>query len=120
MVAIGLNHSPIFGSVADSLLHKERKHMLTLTETATTVVKTIVDRDPTVTEGALRIGSTPGNDREFQIAVVSEPQPGDFVVENDGARVYLEDAANTALDDKTLDAIVGENGSVTFALMPQP
>lgn len=93
--------------------------MLTLTETATTVVKSIVDRDPVVTDGALRIGTTPGNEREFQISVVADGQPGDRLVENDGARVLVAAAATAVLDDKTLDAQVGENGSVTFALVPQ-
>ena len=93
--------------------------MLTLTETATTVVKSIVDRDTTVTDGALRIGTTPGNDREFQIAVVEQGQPGDAVIENNGARVFVAETATGVLDDKTLDAEVGENGSVTFALVPQ-
>jgi Fe-S cluster assembly iron-binding protein IscA len=108
----------MFGSVAYSL-HKERKRMLTLTETATTVVKTIVDQDPNVTDGALRIGTAPGRDREFQIAVVGEAQPGDTVVETDGARVLVSESAVPALEDKTLDAQVSENGAVTFALVPQ-
>lgn len=93
--------------------------MLTLTETASTVVKSIVDQDQTVTDGGLRIGQMPGNDRQFQIAVVAEPLPGDALVEDAGARVFLEPAATALLDDKTLDAQVGENGAVTFALIPQ-
>lgn len=93
--------------------------MLTLTDTAATVVKSIVNQDPTVTDGALRIGTGPGSDREFQIAVVSEAQPGDAVVENAGARVFVAESATAILDDKALDAEVGENGAVTFALVPQ-
>lgn len=93
--------------------------MLTLTETASTVVKSIVDQDQTVTDGGLRIGQMPGNDRQFQIAVVAEPQPGDALVEDAGAKVFLEPATTALLDDKTLDAQVGENGAVTFALIPQ-
>ena len=108
----------IFGSVADSLLNKERKHMLTLTETASTVVKSIVDRDPVVTDGALRIGASPHSDREFEISVVADAQPGDALVENNGARVFVAETATAVLDDKTLDAQVGENGAVTFALVP--
>lgn len=93
--------------------------MLTLTETAATVVKSIVDQDSTVTDGGLRIGTSPGAEREFKIAVVAEPQPGDALVENDGARVYVAETASEILDNKTLDAQVGENGSITFALVPQ-
>jgi len=93
--------------------------MLTLTETATTVVKSIVAQNPDVTNGGLRIGSGAGGDRDFAISVVPTPHPEDSVVESDGARVYLEPAASAALDDKVLDAQLGENGSVTFSLIPQ-
>ncbi len=93
--------------------------MLTLTETAATVVKSIVDRDPNVTDGALRIGTGPGGDREFEIAVVAQPEAGDAIVENDGARLFVAESASAILTDKALDAQVGENGSVTFALVPQ-
>lgn len=93
--------------------------MLTLTETAATVVKTIVDQDPSVSDGALRIGTGPGGDREFQLAVVAEAQPGDAVVETNGARLFVSETATAMLDDKALDAEVGENGAITFALVPQ-
>ncbi|MDH6181472.1 iron-sulfur cluster assembly protein [Microbacteriaceae bacterium SG_E_30_P1] len=92
--------------------------MLTLTETASTVVKSIIDRDPNVNDGALRIASGT-SERDFAIAVVSGPEPGDDLVESDGARVFLEQGASQALGDKTLDAQVSETGSVTFALVPQ-
>lgn len=93
--------------------------MLTLTETASTVVKSIVAQDPAVADGGLRIGTGPGGENDFAVSVVASAAPGDSLVESDGARVYLEPAASAALDEKVLDAQVGENGSVTFALMPQ-
>ena len=92
--------------------------MLTLTETASTVVKSIIDRDQNSTDGALRIASG-RNDRDFAIAVVSTPEPGDQLVEQHGAKVYLEPSASVALDDKTLDAEVTETGAVSFALVEQ-
>jgi len=117
-LAHSLIYARKYGSVADSLLHKERKHMLTLTETATTVVKSIVERDPQVTDGALRI--QPGDsERDFAVAVVGQGEPGDSLVESNGARIFLEPTAAEALGDKTLDAEVGESGAVTFALVPQ-
>lgn len=93
--------------------------MLTLTETATTVVKGIVERDPAIADGGLRIGTMPGTDRELRVNVVAEPQPGDALIENDGARVYISDAASAVLENKTLDAKVGDNGTVTFSLAMQ-
>lgn len=93
--------------------------MLTLTETASTVVKGIVERDPSVTDGGLRIATTPGDETDLKVTVVAEAQPGDALVETDGARVFVSDTASAILDDKTLDAHLGDNGTVTFALVPQ-
>ena len=92
--------------------------MLTLTETASTVVKSIVDRDPNVVDGAMRI-ATGSTSHDFAISVVSEAEPGDALVESYGARVFVEPGASLVLDDKTLDANVTEEGAVSFALVPQ-
>ncbi|MBH0008702.1 iron-sulfur cluster assembly accessory protein [Salinibacterium sp. SWN1162] len=92
--------------------------MLTLTETATTVVKTIVEQDPDAQATGLRINGEPGAPN-LTVAVVAAPEAGDSVVEADGARVFLEENASVALSDKTLDANVGENGAVNFAVIDQ-
>ncbi|MGJ8721944.1 MAG: iron-sulfur cluster assembly accessory protein [Salinibacterium amurskyense] len=92
--------------------------MLTLTETATTVVKTIVEQDPNADASGLRINGEPGAPN-LTVAVVAAPEDGDSVVEADGARVFLEENASVALSDKTLDANVGENGAVNFAVIDQ-
>lgn len=91
--------------------------MLTLTETATSAVKAIIDQTPDA-EG-LRIGSGPEENPGFAVSVVSSPEPGDSTVESAGARVFLEPAAAAVLDDKCLDAQIGDTGTVTFALVPQ-
>ena len=80
--------------------------MLTLTETASTVINTIVAQSPTTETGGLRIQGT----------VAPSPEATDAVVEKDGARVFLEPSAAQVLDDKTLDAQVAEDGSVRFAI----
>lgn len=92
--------------------------MLTLTETATTAVKAIISGNPDVQGGGLRIGQGLEDTAGFAVSVVASPEPGDSTVENDGALVFLEPEASIVLDDKTLDAQI-ENGSVTFALVPQ-
>ncbi|MGZ0212981.1 MAG: hypothetical protein ACKVI4_10935 [Actinomycetales bacterium] len=92
--------------------------MLTLTETATTVVKTIVEQDPNTDAAGLRINGEPGAPN-LTVAVVAAPEAGDSVVEADGARVFLEENASVALSDKVLDANVGENGAVNFAVVDQ-
>ena len=93
--------------------------MLTLTETATTAVKAIVSGTPDAEGGGLRIGSGTGDDGGFAVSIVATPLPGGSTLESDGAKVFLEPSTSAVLDDKTLDAQVGENGTVTFALVPQ-
>jgi len=93
--------------------------MLTLTETATTVVKQIVAGTPDAENGGLRIGKASPEERDFAVSIVAVPEPGDSLVESDGAKVFLEPSTSQILEDKTLDAQVGENGTVTFALVPQ-
>lgn len=90
--------------------------MLTLTETASTVINTIVAQSPTTETGGLRIQGTGTPETEFQVTVAPSPEATDAVVEKDGARVFLEPSAAQVLDDKTLDAQVTEDGSVRFAI----
>jgi iron-sulfur cluster assembly protein len=90
--------------------------MLTLTETATTVVKTIVEQDPNTEASGLRINGEPGAPN-LSVEIVAEPAAGDSIVESEGARVFLEENAAIALSDKTLDAQVGEDGAVNFAVL---
>ena len=71
--------------------------MLTLTETATTAVKSIIDRNPTLADGGLRIDSGPDGGSSFGVALVPEAQAGDTTVESGGARVFLEENASRIL-----------------------
>jgi Fe-S cluster assembly iron-binding protein IscA len=88
--------------------------MLTLTDNAATAVKTISSQIPTE-GGGLRIRDT-GPDTGFELALATTPEHGDAVVETDGARVFVDPAATDALDERILDAEVGDDGSVRFAL----
>ena len=90
--------------------------MLTLTDTATTVVKSIVEKAPQADAAGLRIHGDSADATNFSVTVVTDAEPGDAVVESDGARVFLEPNASQALDDKVLDAEVSDVGAVTFAL----
>ncbi|WP_254185545.1 hypothetical protein [Nocardioides panacis] len=47
------------------------------------------------------------------------PQPGDRVLEEGGARVFLEETAAETLDDMVLDARVDDNGGVEFSITAQ-
>ena len=88
--------------------------MLTLTENASTVVKNITDQTTENDSAGLRI-SHEGADA-LQVAPAEAPETGDQVLEDAGARVFLEETAAQTLDDKVLDAQVDETGSVQFSI----
>lgn len=89
--------------------------MLTLTENASTIVKTLTEQTPDRDAG-LRISSSNAEHTSFAAAVAPAPEPADQVVEADGARLFLEPGAAVALDDKVLDAAVDDQGAVSFAI----
>jgi len=93
--------------------------MLTLTDTAGVVVREIVSRNGGDAQAGLRIEAENADATQFGVAVAPTPEEHDAVVEAHGARVYLGERATRALDDKTLDAHVDEDGRVAFDLLPQ-
>ena len=92
--------------------------MLTLTENASTIVKTIVDQSAPGDDAGLRFSQEGANQGALTVAPAPEAQPGDAVVEQDGARVYLDETAAVALGDQVLDASVDQNGAVQFSITP--
>jgi iron-sulfur cluster assembly protein len=93
--------------------------VLTLTENASTVVKSIVDQSGENQEGGLRISQDSADSPALHVMPTEAPQPGDQVLEDSGARVFLEETAATTLDDKVLDAQVDDNGGVQFTIAVQ-
>ena len=94
--------------------------MLTLTENASTIVKDITEQISTAEgqpDAGLRISSDAASaEPAFAVAAAGAPEPTDEVVEQDGAKVYLDQDATVQLEDKILDASVDETGNVSFAL----
>lgn len=90
--------------------------MLTLTENASTIVKDITTQPGLADTAGLRITSDASPEPTFEVSAAEQPEPGDLVVEQDGATVYLDQAASEILDDKILDAAVDPEGRVEFAL----
>ena len=93
--------------------------MLTLTDTATTVVKEIVSRSGGPDGAGLRINAQDPDGKEFAVEIVPTPEERDAIIEQDGARVYLGEVAALSLVDKTLDARVSDDGRVAFDIVPQ-
>jgi len=89
--------------------------MLTVTDNAAAAIRSLTTQ-PDVPEGAgLRI-ATDAAAGALQLSVSAEPHEGDQVVNESGARLFLDSEAAMLLDDKALDATVDEQGSVQFAL----
>ena len=93
--------------------------MLNLTENASTVVKTLVDQSGGAAEGGLRISQDAPDSPALHVMPTEAPQPGDQVLEEAGARVFLEEIAAGTLDDKILDAQVDDQGGVQFTIAAQ-
>lgn len=94
--------------------------MLTLTGDAATAIRDITSQPGLPDDTGLRIAAAAASDGSpaFEIAVAAAPQPADDVVEDQGARVFLDPDASAALDDKALDAEVSE-GTVRFRIEDQ-
>ncbi|WP_109210248.1 MULTISPECIES: Fe-S cluster assembly protein HesB [Microbacterium] len=92
--------------------------MLTLTQTAAEAVEELVARVPLAEDGGVRIRDT-GGSAGFELSVVPARDPQDTVVVERGARVYLDQSAAAALEDRVLDAELSNDGAVRFALGTQ-
>jgi iron-sulfur cluster assembly protein len=92
--------------------------VLTITDRAAEAIDAVVASAPNAQETTgLRISraTTPDGQEGLALALSDGPAPDDAVVEGDGARVYIDSAAATILDDKVLDAEV-DGGQVGFML----
>lgn len=90
--------------------------MLTLTENASTIIKNLTDHTVIAEDAGLRISSSGQDSRNLTVDVTPAPEPEDQVVENAGARVFLEENAASVLADKVLDAQLDDEGGVRFAI----
>jgi iron-sulfur cluster assembly protein len=88
--------------------------MLTMTENAIDAIKRLAPGD-----AGLRVFTTdlPTEtvQQSLQVEVTEGPGPADQVLDAEGARVFLEPAAATLLEDKVLDAAL-DGDSVRFAV----
>jgi len=99
---------------------KEVSALLALTDSAVQAVKDIVSSSEQVPEtGGLRmVAERAGMQAKFQLSVASLPAEDDEVIEEQGARVFLEPEAASLLDDMVLDASVEQN-RVAFTIADQ-
>jgi len=97
--------------------------VLALTHNATDAIERILAAPGVPTGAGIRIapGASNGDSgpvSELQLSVAEEPADGDEVIEDEGARVFVEDTVSGYLDDKQLDAAVTDE-RVSFSLAGQ-
>jgi iron-sulfur cluster assembly protein len=85
--------------------------LLALTDSAVEAVKQIVSSNDEAPESAgLRMVAEPAaGEARFELSVVALPAEDDAVIDEQGARVFLEPEAASLLDDKVLDVRIEEN-----------
>lgn len=92
--------------------------MLTLTDNAVMVIRDLTAQQAVPQSAGLRIATDP-TANALTLALVEEPVQGDQVMDNSGARLFLDSEAAQLLDDKALDVEVDEQGGVQFAFAEQ-
>jgi Fe-S cluster assembly iron-binding protein IscA len=92
---------------------REARLVLTLTSSAADAVKTMANASPELPgDSGLRITvKSNGEDQVgLALAMVEHPSEGDQVIEESGARVFVDPEAAVHLDNRILDAtVVGNN-----------
>jgi Fe-S cluster assembly iron-binding protein IscA len=94
--------------------------LLALTDSAVDAVRRIVESSDEASEtaGLRLVAEQTGMEANFHLSVTQLPAEDDEVIEEEGARVFLEPEAASLLDDKVLDASVEQN-QVAFTIADQ-
>jgi iron-sulfur cluster assembly protein len=111
--------APGYGKAHCPVSTVEELVMLTLTDGAVSAIRNLTSKPELPAQTGLRLMAQGDGEGSFQLTLVEGPVAGDQVVEEHGARVYVEPAAAAVLEDKALDAEVNEQGSVAFSVADQ-
>jgi Fe-S cluster assembly iron-binding protein IscA len=90
--------------------------MLALTENVTEIVKQLTDEVPGI--AGIRV-ATESDGQSLSVSPAEQAAPGDQVVEQDGATVYVDEAAAVILEEMVLDGGVDAEGNIEFAIGQQ-
>lgn len=94
--------------------------MLTLTNNAAAVISSLTANPDLPAGSGLRISADTEDRQNLSLMVAGGPNEEDQVVEDHGARVFLEPNASETLENMVLDAEINESGGVQFFLGAQP
>jgi iron-sulfur cluster assembly protein len=100
-------------------IRREEFGVLTLTDEAVNVLRELTAQPGLSAEAGLRIAPPEAGADGLALSLAQGPQAGDQVIEDAGVHVYVQPDAAAALDDKALDARIGETGEVSFQLQPR-
>ncbi|PWU58752.1 adhesin [Micromonospora globispora] len=87
--------------------------MLTMTENAVMVIRDLALQQDVAEGGGLRIAADT-DAGSLSIELVEQPVQGDQVLDNQGARIFLDADAAELLNDTSVDATVDDEGIVQF------
>ncbi|MFG2056769.1 iron-sulfur cluster biosynthesis family protein [Micromonospora sp. NPDC048930] len=87
--------------------------MLTMTDNAVLVIRDLATQQDVAEAGGLRIAADT-DAGSLSIELVKQPAQGDQVVDNEGARIFLDADAAELLNDTSVDAVVDDEGIVQF------
>ncbi|NJP32097.1 adhesin [Micromonospora thermarum] len=87
--------------------------MLTMTDNAVLVIRDLANQEDVAEDGGVRIAADP-EAGSLTVELVERPVDGDHVVDNQGARIFLDEDAAELLGDASVDATVDDEGIVQF------
>jgi iron-sulfur cluster assembly protein len=93
--------------------------VLTLTERAAETIRTLTSQPGIPADTGLRMSVQDSAAGTLALSLEG-PQPGDSVIEDSGARVFVEQDAADIVGDSELDAELDEQGHASFMLGAQP
>jgi iron-sulfur cluster assembly protein len=92
--------------------------VLTLTDRAAETIRSLISQPGIPAETGLRM-SMQGADGGSLTLSLEGPQPGDTVIEDAGAKVFVQEDVAGIVDDGELDAELDEQGQASFTLAAQ-
>ncbi len=91
-----------------------------MTDNAASAIRTLAGQTDTPEQTGVRISpTTDEGGAGLALAVTEGPLPEDQVIEDQGARLFVDSDVADALADKALDAQITEQGQVQFMLAEQ-
>jgi Fe-S cluster assembly iron-binding protein IscA len=89
--------------------------MLAVTDNAATAIRDITAQEAVPPGSGLRIAADESGNA-LTLSLVAEPLDGDQIIDESGARLFLDRLAARLLDDKELDVTVDPSGDLQFAV----